>query len=302
MVHRKELSTNQCAQITALQGQGLSLNQIAGIIGCAKTTVFNTIRNFEQHGNYASAAQSGPLGGIPVQTLCNSAYQAGINCRIALKKPFLTARNKVKQLNWALSNQSTDWKHILFTDESTVQLGKRLGYTWVSQQAQTRNLLEYMVPTFWSGRFSIHVWARIRYNIKTRLYVIPLSPCKKRPKQNKWALAKTLTAKKYSNFILGGPLKSTVEQAALAGIELEVVKDGAKIHWANITKERQNKWALMKHRLSKQVPQPQTHEELAKAAEEAWNEIPMDHINASIDSKEERVAQVISKQGDPLKY
>ncbi|SPO20430.1 uncharacterized protein UTRI_10036 [Ustilago trichophora] len=353
MERRKELSTDQRAQITVLRGLGLSYNQIAGFIGCSKTTVYNTVRNFQQRSHHASAARSGRppkwtarhrryltretlknpflswrqlsavLGGIPLQVLRRTAYRAGINRRIALKKPFLTARNKVKRLNWALANQSTNWKLILFTDESTVELGERPGRTWVSRRPGTRNHQEHMVPTFRSGRFSVHVWAGIGYNLKTRLFVIPLAPRTKRPNENKWDPAETLTAKKYCNFVVDGPLKETVEQAALAGIELEVVEDGSRIHWANITKERRNRygirshdhppsspdlnpienmWALMKNWLSKRSPLPRTREELAEAVEQAWNNIPMDYVNACVESMEERVRHLLTKRGGPLKY
>ncbi|SPC61960.1 uncharacterized protein UHOD_12131 [Ustilago sp. UG-2017b] len=53
--------------------------------------------------------------------LRKAAYRAGINRRIALRKPFLTSKNRHKHLEWAKANGSTDWRGVLFTDEAAVE-------------------------------------------------------------------------------------------------------------------------------------------------------------------------------------
>ena len=128
----------------------------------SKTAVHKTIHNFKEHGSFETKAQSShlcswtatldhylqcevlknlflswqqlsaSLGGIPVMQLQNTAYQASINHWIVLQKPFLTAKNQHKCLEWAKANSTTDWRGVLFTDEAAVKVGYWPRHTWVS--------------------------------------------------------------------------------------------------------------------------------------------------------------------------
>ena len=353
MVRGKELSTNQRAQITALRGQGLSLARIAGIIGCSKTTVHNTIRNFQTRGTHTLAPRPGrprkwtarhersvlretlrspflswrqlsaALGSVPSIAVRRIAYRNGIRRRIALRKPFLTAKHRTNRLSWARTNQSTDWKRVLFTDESTIERGERPGRTWVSRRPGTANLIQHMAPTFRSGRLSISVWAGIAYGIKTPLFVLPLQPRTWNAGLGKWDPAERLNAARYGEWILDGELKKVVLEARTAGIELTVVEDGAPAHTAASTRVYRdryaiqslihpacspdlnpidNVWALLKHRLAKVHPLPWNQQELGEAAVRAWNDIPMDEVNACIESMPKRVLEVLTKRGAPTRY
>ncbi|KAJ1029556.1 hypothetical protein NDA13_002802 [Ustilago tritici] len=182
-----------------------------------------------------------------------------------------------------------------------------------------------MVPTFRSGRFSIQVWAGIAYNLKTPLVVLPLAPRKKRPgSANQWDPAENLTAVRYRDWIIDGPLRDAVTAVSAYPDGLSVVEDGSSCHQAAICKQRrakyniktqehppaspdlnpiENIWYVFKNLLGKHLPVPKSWDELARAAEEVWNtQITLEHINPVIDSMEHRVEQVLTKQGGPLKY
>ncbi|SOV06608.1 uncharacterized protein UDID_20796 [Ustilago sp. UG-2017a] len=257
--------------------------------------------------------------------LRKAAYRAGINRRIALRKPFLTAKNWHKRLEWAKANGSTDWRGVLFTYEAAVEVGYRPGRTWVSRQKNTQEDINNMVPTFRSGRFSIQVWAGIEYNLKTPLVVLPLAPRKKRPGLgNQWDPAENLTAVRYHDWIIDGPLRDAVTAVSAYPDGLSVVEDGSSCHQAAICKQRraeyniktqehlpaspdlnpiENIWYVFKNLLGKRLPVQKTQDELARAAEEVWNtQITLEHINPVIDSMEHGVEQVLTKQGGPLKY
>ncbi|SPC62460.1 uncharacterized protein UHOD_11551 [Ustilago sp. UG-2017b] len=77
------------------------------------------------------------LDGVPTLQLRKVAYWAGINRRIALRKPSLTSKNWQKRINWAKTNGSTDWKCVLFMDEAAVKVGYCPGRTWVSRRKST---------------------------------------------------------------------------------------------------------------------------------------------------------------------
>ncbi|SPC64658.1 uncharacterized protein UHOD_12096 [Ustilago sp. UG-2017b] len=177
--------------------------------------------------------------------LRKAAYQAGINRRIALLKPFLTAKNQHKHLEWAKANSSTDWRGLLFTDETAVEVGYRPGRTWVSCWKNTQEDINNMVPTFRSGRFSIRVWAGIAYNLKTPLVVLPLAPRKKRPgSANQWDPAENLTAARYCDWIIDGLLRDAVTAVSAYPDSLSVVEDGSSCHQAAICKQRRAEYNI----------------------------------------------------------
>ncbi|SAM81662.1 uncharacterized protein UBRO_20275 [Ustilago bromivora] len=332
MVRGNELSPMQCASIVAMHDTGLPIRQITELSGVSKTAVHKTIHNFKERGSFQTKAQSGHphswtatsdhylqcevlknlflswrqlsslLGDIPITQLWKAAYQAGINCHIALQKLFLTAKNRHKHLEWAKANGSTDWRGVLFTDEAAVKVGYQPGRTWVSCQKNTGEDINNMVPTFRSGRFSIRVWAGIAYNLKTLLVVLPLAPRKKRlGSGNQWDPAENLTAVRYHDWIINGLLGDAVTAVSAYPDGLSVVEDSSSCHQAAICKQRQaeyniqtqehppalpdlnpieNIWYVVKNLLGKCLPVPKTWDELARAAEEVWNtQITLEHIN-----------------------
>ncbi|KAJ1024062.1 hypothetical protein NDA13_004892 [Ustilago tritici] len=257
--------------------------------------------------------------------LRKAAYQAGINCRIALRKPFLTVKIWHKRLKWAKANGSTDWRGVLFMDEAAVKVGYQPRCTWVSHWENTREDINNMVPTFHSSRFSIQVWAGIAHNLKTPLVVLPLAPRKKRPGPgNQWDPAENLTAVRYRNWIIDGPLRDAVTAVSAYPDGLSVVEDSSSCHQAAICKQWwakyniqmqehppaspdlnpiENIWYVFKNLVGKCLSVPKTRDELARAAEEVWNtQITLKHINPVIESMEHRVEQVLTKHGGPLKY
>ena len=275
MVRGNELSTMQRASIVAMHDTGLPIRRIAELSGVSKTAVHKTTHNFKEHGSFETKAQSGrprswtatsdrylqcevlktpflswrelsaSLGGIPITQLRKAAYRAGINHQIALRKLFLTAKNRHKRLEWAKANSSTDWRGVLFTDEAAVEVGYRPGRTWVSRQKNTQEDINNMVPTFRSGCFSIQVWAGIAYNLKTPLVVLPLAPRKKRPRLgNQWDPAENLTAVRYRDWIIDGPLRDAVTAVSAYPDSLSVVEDGSSCHQAAICKQRRAEYNI----------------------------------------------------------
>ncbi|SPC66757.1 uncharacterized protein UHOD_11422 [Ustilago sp. UG-2017b] len=102
-----------------------------------------------------------------------------------------------------------------------------------------------MVPTFRSGHFSIQVWAAIAYNLKTPLVVLPLAPRKKRlGSGNQWDPAENLTAVRYRNWIIDGPLRDAVTAVSAYPDGLLVVRDGSRCHQATICKQRRAEYNI----------------------------------------------------------
>ncbi|SPC67442.1 uncharacterized protein UHOD_11749 [Ustilago sp. UG-2017b] len=187
MVRGNELSPIKRASIVAIHDTGLPIRRIAELSGVSKTAVHKTIHNFKERGSFETKARSGRprswtatsdcylqrevlknlfllwrqlsalLGGIPITQLRKAAYRASINRRIALRKPFLTSKNRHKRLEWAKANGSTDWRGVLFMDKAAVEVGYQPGCTWVSRWKNTREDINNMVPTFRSSHFSTQI-------------------------------------------------------------------------------------------------------------------------------------------------
>ena len=178
-----------------------------------------------------------------------------------------------------------------------------------------------MIPTFRSDRFTIMVWAGIAYNFKTPLYIIPLAPS--RVERGVRIKAETLTAQKYADLIIDGPLRAAIAASERPG-GLSVVEDSSPCHTGLVARERraqhqirsqghppaspdlnpiENIWAIFKNLLSRYEPMPRTCDQLIRAAEDVWNnQLPLQHVNAVIDSMCKRVALVAERRGGPLKY
>lgn len=247
------------------------MKAIADRVGIPKVTVGVTIKKFKERGHNLTLPMSGrprkwkprddrlfvretlkrpflswkelssELNGVPVGQLKKTAYRNGIHRRIAFSKPYLTARHKQNRLRCARENLTTDWKKVLFTDESAVEIGKRPGRTFVSRQKNTRNELGNMVPNHHYTRFSIMVWAGIAYNLKMELLVIPLAkrrmPSLAEHRANHPNAdplpprvpipAETFTSKKYQDLVIDGPIKEYTSP-----FELALVEDGSMIQMA----------------------------------------------------------------------
>ncbi|PWN48935.1 hypothetical protein IE53DRAFT_304986, partial [Violaceomyces palustris] len=54
--------------------------------------------------------------------LMKVAKEAGIKHCVVIRKPVLTTKHTERRLQWAKDNRATDWNHVLFTDESSLEV------------------------------------------------------------------------------------------------------------------------------------------------------------------------------------
>lgn len=128
MVRGKPLSTELRGRIIAYAENGMSMKAIADRVGIPKATIGVTIKKFKERGHNSTLPKSGrprkwkprddrlivrealkrpflswrelssELNGVPVGQLKKTAYRNGVYRRIALRKPYSTARHKRKGL------------------------------------------------------------------------------------------------------------------------------------------------------------------------------------------------------------
>ena len=88
---------------------------------------------------------------------------AGLNARVARKKPKLTRRHKQLRLEFARENQDwtwVDWSVVIFTDESRFTLFRNDGRTFVRRRVGEALLPECIAPTVKFGG-GVMVWGAL---------------------------------------------------------------------------------------------------------------------------------------------
>jgi transposase len=99
---------------------------------------------------------------------------AGIFSRIARKKPNLDAAHIQKRLQFARKYKGwtrEDWSRVVWTDESSFEIGENFRQIRVWRTADEPYLEECLVPTFKSGRTTLMVWGAFTLTKKSNLVV-----------------------------------------------------------------------------------------------------------------------------------
>ena len=61
-------------------------------------------------------------------TVKKTLYKVGIRSHVAAKKPFVSERHAMARVNWCEKHKETsayDWAQVIFSDESSVEIGKQ---------------------------------------------------------------------------------------------------------------------------------------------------------------------------------
>jgi hypothetical protein len=94
-------------------------------------------------------------------TIRRALHRSGIYSRIAVKKTFLTLRHMSQRLAFAQKYcrwSVEEWERVVWTDESTFEVGKNSRQIHVWRTAYDRYASDCIVPTFKSGRNSLMIW------------------------------------------------------------------------------------------------------------------------------------------------
>jgi len=231
--------------------------------------------------------------------------------RIAAMKPFINDKQQAKRLRWAKDHirwTMTDWERIIWTDESSVEIGKESRECTVWRRPGERYNKECLVPTFKSGRQSIMVWGCISYGRRGPLVRIPSDQRK---------------GVDYVQLILAGPLWDYYAECYDRMGAAMVMEDGAPVHRAKVAKSFRDAnamasiphppqspdlnpiehvWKKLKVLVNQRPTRPKTKDELWMALQEEWEKIDVGFINALIESMPRRVQAVYEARGLSTKY
>jgi hypothetical protein len=255
---------------------------------------------------------------VSKHTIRRVAASYGYHKRVARCKPFITLAAKKKRLLWALVNPWTHWRRVIFTDETSIELGEQMGSQWTIRRPGEVYEPQHLQTTFHSNRKSLMVWGAIAHGTKWPLYRLPLAGSK--VVAGKRIRAEGLGGEKYAEWIIRGQLAPKVEelQAKDAPGEVLVAEDGAPAHTSKVAKAARKEtgiksithppsspdlnpiegfWNILKWRVGQLRPKATTLDELWKQIQQVWAEIDIEEVNKAIDTMTQRRRDVKKVKG-----
>jgi transposase len=350
-----EYSPSKRGRVLQLHDLNYSYREIERITGVSKTTAQETVKRDENHDTRNSLPRSGRpavinhrdrrqvlreirkhrfepykaiaerVGEVTARQVQSIAHDAGYHRRVAVRKPFITAAVVKKRIQWAKENVSRDWDTVIWTDECTIELGKRPGHQHVTRLPGEEYLPECIQPTFHSGRKSMMVWGAVANGRKGPLIRLNMSPEEMEGAENpKKTKGQGMNGAKYVSQVLRGPLNNFVEEMEEErGCGMLVVEDGAPGHRSKLaTKSRSELgierlthppkspdlnpieplWYLLKNRIADVPGSANSLDKLWEAAQKVWDGITPEEVKMFTGTMDDQVEAVRKARGWHTKY
>jgi len=253
---------------------------------------------------------------ISTSTVRRVLADEGYHRRVARKVPYLTKGHKQARLAWARRNKGMafeDWTRIIFSDECYIQLGDKHGRTFVTRCADEVLLDECLVPTFKQSSVRVMVWGCIIEGYKGPLVVLEYPGGK----------GGGMNSTRYQDQVLNPVLKSFYMKMNHERQTVYFQQDGAASHRSKSTmawfaengislfnhpasspdlNPIEPVWLDLKNILRHLTHPPSTVMELKAAVLDAWEQLPLEHIDGHIRKMGDRVEAVLKAKGGHTKF
>lgn len=342
MPRSNELSMELKGQIVGMASCGKSARQIGRELGVADTTVGYILRRFKETGTNENLPRPGrpPVlterdknhlktivkrerftslreitNQLPMAsrwTLSNTLKESGLKLCAAAKKPKISSINIQGRRKWCrdfVDWSSDEWEKVIWSDESTVELGLSSRKIKVWRNVGERYIPQCLAANNRSGRISVMFWSCFWRSELGPLVALP---------QGK------INSNRYCEILEEDLFPFYTAVKAIQGEEPWFMDDNCKVHESNMTKQFKNElgirslrwpsqspdlnpienlWKLWKDGIQKASPPPTNREELISAAEKAWDDLRSTHIGQILaDSIKKRIEVVKKGKGRPSKY
>lgn len=340
MPHTSEFDA---VKIVTLANEGIRQKDIAERLHIHQSTVSRTIRRYNDTGEYKRRPGQGrrrcttPRDDryLQIQSLRNRAHTArhlkndllitrqvnvsaktvirrlkeiGLNPKRPARVPRLLPRHKTGRLQFARAHAAWNehqWRNILFTDETRIQLWKPDGRHRVYRRSGERFAECNLVKNVSFGGGSIMLWGGISWEGRTELVEVNLR----------------MNADLYIRDILE---EHVVPYAGFIGYDRFVLMhDNARAHaaepviqylqdvgiesldWPPLSPDAnpiEHLWDTLKRHIRARNQPPNSIAELRLAAQEEWNRIPQETIKDLLRSMPRRMQAIIRARGGNTKY
>ena len=240
-------------------------------------------------------------------TALKALHDVGITSHVAAKKPFISERHASARVSWCekyKKNTVSDWNQVIFSDESSVEIGKQSRQIRVWRSVGERFNTECLAPTFKSGRKSVMVWGCFAGGIEG-----PLVFCDENKEESERINSNTYI-KILKSYLC--PFHHTVRE--LTGKPVIFQQDNAPIHSAKITKEWfktnkiatidwpanspdlnpiENIWKQLKDNIQNQKVFPKNVNELKVALKKEWENLDSSVFEEVVNSMPRRIDMVL---------
>ena len=232
---------------------------------------------------------------ITDQTVRNTLREMGFKNSRPVIVPLLTDNHKTKRLEWCNVHRTRDWSNVLFTDETSIDMGRCKVKFWHHRESRPKIAVSKHCPKmmFWGGissRGSTPL-VPIRGNMTGVKYVELI-----REHLLPWR-----QKKRFTHMILqqdNAPAHvCKVAKSVFEEKRLNVLDWPANSPDLNPI---ENAWCFLKDKIEKRCPK--TLAELELFAKEEWSKIPQSYFDSLINSMPNRISQVIERNGEKADY
>jgi transposase len=238
-------------------------------------------------------------------TVRNYLHEEGYYSRVALRKPFVSGKNRQKRLKWCKErkNWNIEWNYIIWSDESRYTLHQSDGRQRVWRLPKEKYDVDCLVPTFKHGGGGVMVWGCFVNNCLGPLVVIDGK----------------INGKGYQELLRDNLLPFL---DGLGDGSFTFQDDNAPVHTAGVViqwKEAnlisslpwpaqspdlnpiEHVWDQLEKAIRKRNP-PKNTNELVSFLMEEWANLDRHYLQKLVDSMPRRVQAVIDSKGNPTKY
>lgn len=338
----RALTDAEKGEVVGMYKGGMKGAQIARELKMPSSTVYGVLRSYKKRGTVVSPKSSGrpqaftqrnmrhlerllnndrrsslseitnkmaSTAEVSTRTVRNALKTLGYRNRVAAKKPYLNKKHKADRLEFARKYKNwteEDWKNVIWTDESSFEIGRNSRQIRVWRKAYERYSSKCLAPIFKSGRTSVMVWGAFSGFDKSPLVIIP--------RENR-------SARDFVDLIYEGTLSGFYFLHDHRE-DIILMEDGAPVHRSKLPKlwreahgikklkwpanspdlnPIENLWKIVKDKVQS-TSRPHNKEELVESLHRVWEEIPSDILQTLIATMPARVKEVISAKGGSTRF